>query len=159
VSGSVVSDQKLRESKNPTQHCTQATQEAGSTYTIATCRTVHLDLAGIRREALGGVFCCDTALEGKASGGDVILSQTELLEGGAGGNLDLGGDDVDAGDFFSDSVLDLAVILLAIAYSWGKRLESRRAHCKAHPKRSQYRSSRTETHTGLLLQPVLSNLE
>ena len=49
----------------------------------------------------------------------MVLSQAELLEGGASGDLDLGGDDVDAGDFLGDGVLDLAVILLVIVHPRG----------------------------------------
>ena len=119
MSECVVSDQKSRRSENPTQLRTQAAQKPGNTYTIATCGTVDLNLASIRGKALGGVLRCDTALEGKASGGDVVLSQAELLEGGASGDLDLGGDDVDAGDFLGDGVLDLAVILLVIVHPRG----------------------------------------
>jgi hypothetical protein len=38
----------------------------------------------------------------------VILREAELLERGSGGNLDLSGNDVDAGNFFGDGMLDLA---------------------------------------------------
>lgn len=43
------------------------------------------------------------------------MCETELLERSAGGDLNLGSDDVDTGDFFGDGVLDLAVVLLAVA--------------------------------------------
>jgi hypothetical protein len=80
---------------------------------VTTRRTVHLNLASIRSKALRGVLGRDTALEGEASCRDVVLGKTELLERGASSDLDLGGDDIDAGDFFGDGVLDLAAILLA----------------------------------------------
>lgn len=37
------------------------------------------------------------------------MGQTKLSKGGAGGNLDLGCDDIDSGNFFGDGMLDLAV--------------------------------------------------
>jgi hypothetical protein len=39
----------------------------------------------------------------------VVLSQAELLKGCTGGNLDLGSDDVNAGDFFGNRMFDLTV--------------------------------------------------
>jgi hypothetical protein len=46
----------------------------------------------------------------------VVLGEAELLEGSAGGDLDLCGDNVDAGDFFGDGVLDLTVVILALVH-------------------------------------------
>jgi len=77
------------------------------TDSVTTGRAVHLDLSGIGREALSGVFCGDSALEGKASCGDVVLGQAKLLERCACCNLDLCRDDVDTGDLLGNSVLDL----------------------------------------------------
>lgn len=75
--------------------------------TISTSGTVYLDLSGVRREALSRIFGGDTALEGKTTSRDVILSQTKLLKGSACGNLDLCGNNIDASDFFSNGVLNL----------------------------------------------------
>ncbi|KMU86024.1 hypothetical protein CIHG_03555 [Coccidioides immitis H538.4] len=80
---------------------------AVETDAVAAGGAVDLDLAGVGLEALCGIFGGDAALDGEASGGDAVLGEAELLEGGAGGDLDLGGDDVDAGDLLGDGVLDL----------------------------------------------------
>ena len=72
-------------------------------------------LSGVRSEAIGGVFCGDTALEGKATSGDVVLGEAKLLEGRTCGDLDLGSDDVNAGDLFGDGVLDLTGTESAVA--------------------------------------------
>ena len=64
-----------------------------SNYTNSTTREKHT----------GG----DSALYSKTPGGDTVLGEAQLLEGGTGGDLDLGGDDVDARDLLSDGVLDL----------------------------------------------------
>lgn len=81
---------------------------AVETDTIAACGTVYFDLTSVWRETVGGIFGGDTALEGKAASGDVVLGQAKLLEGSARGNLDLSGNNIDAGDFLGDCVLDLA---------------------------------------------------
>jgi hypothetical protein len=88
-------------------------------YTITTSRAVDLNLSSIRCEALSRVFGGDTALEGKAACGDVVLSQAELLERCTGCDLDLCGYDIDAGDFFGDSVLDLTAIMLDMVLKEG----------------------------------------
>lgn len=67
--------------------------------TIATSAAVDLDLSGIGLEVLGGIFGGDTALDGEAALGDGILRETKLGERGSCRNLDLSGNDVDAGDF------------------------------------------------------------
>jgi hypothetical protein len=77
------------------------------TDTVTTSRSVNLNLSGIWCEALCWIFCSDTALEGKAACGDVVLGQTELLKRCTSSNLDLCGNDVDTSDFLSDGVLDL----------------------------------------------------
>jgi hypothetical protein len=76
--------------------------------TVTTSGAVDLDLASIRGKGLRGVFRGDTTLERKAASRDVILSQAELFERSACGDLDLCCNDVDTRDFFGDSVLDLA---------------------------------------------------
>ena len=73
-----------------------------------TSTAVDLNLSGVGREAIGRILGGDTALEGEATGGDVVLCEAELLERGAGSNLDLSGNNVDAGNFFGDGMLDLA---------------------------------------------------
>lgn len=77
------------------------------TNTVTTGRSVDLDLAGVRTELLSRVFCGDTALDGKATGGNAILGQSKLGKSGAGSNLDLSGNNINAGNFFSDGVLNL----------------------------------------------------
>ena len=77
------------------------------TDSVTTRRAVDLDLSGIRREALRGVFRGDSALECKAAGRDMVLRETELLERGSSRDLDLRSDDVDARDFLGNGVLDL----------------------------------------------------
>jgi hypothetical protein len=54
-------------------------------------------------------------LEGKASRGDVILGQTELLKRCTSGDLDLCGDNIDARNLLGDGMLDLTMELLAAA--------------------------------------------
>jgi hypothetical protein len=76
--------------------------------TVTTSGAVDLDLASIRGKGLRGVFRGDTTLERKAASRDVILSQAELFERSACGDLDLCCNDIDTRDFFGDSVLDLA---------------------------------------------------
>jgi hypothetical protein len=88
-------------------------------YSITTSRAVHLNLSSIWSKALSRVFGGDTALEGKAACGDVVLSQAELLERCTGCDLDLCGYDIDAGDFFGDSVLDLTAIMLDMVLKKG----------------------------------------
>lgn len=77
------------------------------TDTVTTGRSVDFDLSGIGLEVLGGILRGNTALDSKSTGGDAVLGEAELLQGGTGGNLDLGSDNIDAGDFLGDSVLDL----------------------------------------------------
>lgn len=79
------------------------------TDTITASGTVDLNLSGVRREALRGVFGGDTALNGKPASRNAVLGQAQLGEGSTSGNLDLRCDDVDAGDLFGDGVLDLTV--------------------------------------------------
>jgi len=53
------------------------------------------------------VFGGDSALEGEAADRDPVLREAELLQRRTGGDLDLGSNDVDAGDLLGDGVLDL----------------------------------------------------
>lgn len=77
------------------------------TNTVTTSRAVDLNLAGIGLEGLGGVLSGDTALDGKSAGRDAVLGQAKLRKGSAGGDLNLGGDNVDASNFLGNGVLDL----------------------------------------------------
>lgn len=72
------------------------TRTSVETDTVAASAAVDFDLAGIRLEALSGVFGGDTALNGETTLGDSFLRKTELGEGSTGGDLDLSGNDVDA---------------------------------------------------------------
>jgi hypothetical protein len=76
---------------------------------VAASGTVDLDLARVWRKAIGGVLGGDTALDGEAAGRDGVLGEAELLERGTCGDLDLGGDEIDAGDLLGDGVLNLAI--------------------------------------------------
>jgi hypothetical protein len=78
---------------------TREARRSIKTNAIAAGTAVHLDLAGIGLEVLCGVFCRDTALDGEAAFGDGFLGETELGERRACCDLDLRGDNVDAGDF------------------------------------------------------------
>ena len=49
----------------------------------------------------------DTTLDSHATGLDVLLSETNFLEGGATGNADLSLDDIYSRNFFSNRVFDL----------------------------------------------------
>lgn len=84
-------------------------QSTSLPHTITTSRAVDLDLSSVWREVLCGIFRGDTALEGKASRGDVILGQTKLFQGSTGSDLNLCSYNIDTCDFFCDGVLDLAI--------------------------------------------------
>lgn len=77
------------------------------TNTVTTGRSVDLNLSGIWSEALGRIFGSDTALNGKATSGNSVLGKTKLSQSSASGDLNLGGDNVDASDLFGNGVLDL----------------------------------------------------
>jgi hypothetical protein len=79
------------------------------TDSVTASGTVHLDFASVWGEAIRWVLSCDTALEGETARRDVVLGQSELLERRTGGDLDLGSDNVDAGNFFGDGMLDLTI--------------------------------------------------
>jgi hypothetical protein len=102
----------------------QYAQTQQNTYTIASGTTVHFNLPCVGREAVGRIFCRDTALEGKAAGGDVILGQAKLLERGTRCNLNLCGNEINTGDLLRNSVLDLTVAECqrCIGLAWLKRL-------------------------------------
>jgi len=75
--------------------------------TVATRRSVDLDLSGIGLESLSGIFGGDSALDGETSSGDGLLGEAKLLEGSTGGNLDLGGNNIDSGNLLRNCVFDL----------------------------------------------------
>jgi hypothetical protein len=89
------------------RHLPSKTVTTIETDSITTSRAVHLNLSGIGCEALSGVFCGDSALEGEASCGNVVLGQAKLLKRCACCNLNLGRNNVDTGDLLGDGVLDL----------------------------------------------------
>jgi hypothetical protein len=82
---------------------------AVKTHSVTACRAVDLNLSSIGGEAVGGIFGGDTALERKTTDGDVVLCQSELLERGASGDLDLRSNNIDTRDLFGDRMLDLTV--------------------------------------------------
>lgn len=75
--------------------------------TISTRTAIYFDLASVWAKAIGGVFGGDTALNSETACRDAVLGEAELLERGTSCNLNLCCDNVDAGDFFGDGVLDL----------------------------------------------------
>lgn len=77
--------------------------------TVTASRAINLDLASVRLEALGGVLGGDSALEGETTDRDPVLCEAELFERGTSSDLNLRGDNVDAGNLLGDGVLDLAV--------------------------------------------------
>lgn len=70
-------------------------------------RAVGADAAGVRAEAVGGVLGGDTALKGRAVQLDRVLGQPQVGETLAGGDTQLGLDEVDVGDLLGHRVLDL----------------------------------------------------
>ena len=81
--------------------------DAIETDAVAGGLAVAEDDAGVGLEVVGGVLSGDTGLDGVAVGLDLVLGEAELLEGVAGGDLELGLHDIDAGDLLGDGVLDL----------------------------------------------------
>lgn len=77
------------------------------TNTVTTSRSVDLNLSGVWSEALSRILGGDAALDSEATGGDSVLCKTKLSKSSASGDLDLGCDNVNAGDLFSDGMLDL----------------------------------------------------
>jgi hypothetical protein len=86
---------------------TSKTVATVKTDTVATSRSVDLDLASVWPELLSRVLSGNAALDSKSTGRNAVLGQSELRKSGASGNLDLGGDDINTSNFFSNGVLDL----------------------------------------------------
>jgi hypothetical protein len=55
-------------------------------------------------------------LNGETAGCDTILSQAELLERSARSDLNLGRNNINAGDLLRDCMLDLAVAVLVVSF-------------------------------------------
>lgn len=77
------------------------------TNTVTTSRSVDFNFSGIWSEVLRGIFGGDTALDGKTTSGDSVLGKAELRKSSTSSDLDLGSDNINAGDFLSNGVLDL----------------------------------------------------
>jgi hypothetical protein len=77
------------------------------TNTVTTGRAVNLNLASIRLESLRRIFRRDTALDGKSSRGNAVLSQTQLLQRSTSRDLNLCSHNINTGNLLSDGVLDL----------------------------------------------------
>ena len=75
--------------------------------TVATSGTVDLDLTSVGSKRLRGVLSGNAALERETASRNVVLGQTELLEGSTSSNLDLGRHNIDTSDFLGDCVLYL----------------------------------------------------
>ena len=67
--------------------------------TITASAAIHFDLSCVWLEVCRGVFSSNTTLNCVAALGDRLLRQPELRKSRAGCDLDLGGDDVQSGDF------------------------------------------------------------
>ena len=82
---------------------------ADTVHTDATASRVTVDGDGtsVGGKVLLGILGGNTALNGNTTGANVLLDQTNLVEGGAGSNAKLGLDNVHAGDLLRDGVLDL----------------------------------------------------
>lgn len=78
------------------------------TNTVTTRGAVDFDLSRVWRETLGRIFGGDTTLHSETTSGNAVLGEAQLCERCTGSDLDLGCDDIDASDFFGDSMLDLA---------------------------------------------------
>lgn len=77
------------------------------TDTIATGRTVDLELSGVWGETLCWILGSDTTLNCETADGDAVLGQAQLLERGTRSNLDLGCDNINAGNLLGDGMLNL----------------------------------------------------
>ena len=77
---------------------TSETRAGIETNTVTASTAIHLDLSSIRLEVVRGVLSSDTALDSETTLGDCLLREAKLGKCGTGCDLDLGGDDVDAGD-------------------------------------------------------------
>jgi hypothetical protein len=75
--------------------------------TVTTGGSVDLDLTCVRLETGSGVFGRNTTLNRETTSVNVLLGQTELSKGNTRCDLDLSGDDINTGNLFGDSVLDL----------------------------------------------------
>lgn len=74
---------------------------------ITTSRTVDFNFASVRGEALGGILGCYAALEGKATGADMILRESQLFQRSTSRDLNLSGHNIDASNLLGDGVLYL----------------------------------------------------
>ena len=92
--------------------CDNSSGETVSTIeadTVTTRRAVDLNLSCVRLEALSRVLGGNTALDGETTSGDAVLGEAKLCERRTSCDLDLGSDNVNAGDFLGNGMLDLAV--------------------------------------------------
>ena len=74
----------------------------------ATRLVIHFDTTGAGAEIIEGIFGIDAALDGVALHHDVALGE---FEGFAHGDLDLGANEIDTGDFFGDRMFDLNTLI------------------------------------------------
>ena len=98
-SPSMVCLQYILKSKPHRYLRTSETRARIKTNTISTSAAVDFDLASVRLEVLGSIFRSDSALDRKSSFSDGVLSQAQLRERCTRRNLDLGGHNVDSGNF------------------------------------------------------------
>lgn len=77
------------------------------TDTISTCGAIDFDFTRVGSESFLWIFSRDSTLDRITSLGDAVLCETELRQRSTSCDLDLGGNDVDAGDLLRDGVLDL----------------------------------------------------
>src|SRR5438477_3639307 len=88
-------------------NCASETVTTVQANTVTSSRSVYFDFPCIRLESLHGIFCGDTALNSESTILDPLLGQAELGERCTSRYLDLCSHNVDARDFFCDSMFDL----------------------------------------------------
>lgn len=76
-------------------------------YIVIVSGVVYFDFVSVGLEVFGWIFGCDMILDGEVVSRDVVLGKVELFQGSVSGDLDLSGNDIDIGDFFSDGMFDL----------------------------------------------------
>jgi hypothetical protein len=82
--------------------CDLSTRETGTgvkSDTITTGTAINFDFSCVRLEVCSSIFGSDATLNCKPAPGDRVLRQTELRKSRTSCDLDLGGDDVESGDF------------------------------------------------------------
>mmetsp|Transcript_19320 Transcript_19320/g.44025 ORF Transcript_19320/g.44025 Transcript_19320/m.44025 type:complete len:298 (-) Transcript_19320:210-1103(-) len=86
------------------------TGEAGSVVDADSHASGHaedVDCAGVRTEVVGGIFRGDTTLHSITQGGDIFLSESQIIQSGTSGNSNLILHNIHPRDFFGNGVFHL----------------------------------------------------